>query len=291
MIQRRLKSLATTVAFGGLLVLGTGPIYAQTPDHPDDQNLSVAFDVGFAPFAFKQPSGEIAGFSYDFANEIAKRLGRPGLDVVDANYSAIFAGLFSKRYEMVGAPTNITEARAEEMLFSEPYMPTGLGILVKKGETVAGPEALTGKTVSVNNGSTADKWLGEHESEYGYKIQRFNKNADAVQAVMMGRAYANIADAPVSHYIATQTPTAEVAHVIDTGNNFGLAFRKDDVEFRNQVDAVIECMKQDGGLAEIYTKWFGTAPPEGSSVTTVYPGYGAPDFAEYDATEHQPECS
>ncbi|AXC50185.1 amino acid ABC transporter substrate-binding protein [Paracoccus suum] len=290
MILRRISSLAATLALGTALAVGSGPALAQSADHPDDQKLMVAFDVGFAPFAFKEANGQITGFSYDFAEAIAKQLGRPGIEVADVNFSSIFAGLFSKRYEMVAAPANITEARAKEMLFAEPYMPTGLGVLVKKGGKVAGLEDLSGKIVTVNNGSTADKWAGEHEKEYGFTVQRFNKNADGVQAVMMGRAFANIADEPVSHYVTTQTPMAEVPFVIDTGNDFGLTFRKDDTEFRNRVDVAIECLKKDGTLAAIYKKWFGTEPEQGKSVTTIYPGYGAPNFDGYDATEHEPEC-
>src|SRR5690606_36274313 len=109
-----------------------------------------------------------------------------------------FAGLFSKRYEMISAPTNITEERAEQMLFSEPYMPTGIGFLTKKGAEIRTLEDLKGKAITVNNGSISDKWLTEHESQYGFTIQRYNKNADAVQAVMIGRAFANAADVPVS---------------------------------------------------------------------------------------------
>ena len=278
-------------ALCGLALAAAVPAAAQDADHPQDQKLKVALDVGFAPFAFKKPSGEVTGFAYDFAAAIAEKLGRPGVEVVDVNYSAIFAGLFSKRYELIAAPTNITKERAEQMLFSEPYMPTGIGFLVEKGNTVSGPEDLKGKAITVNNGSVSDKWASDNEAKYGFTIQRYNKNADAVQAVMIGRAFANLADAPVSRYIATQTPHADVPFVLSTGRNFGLAFRKDDVAFRNKVDEAIECLKQDGTLATIHEKWFGVKPEAESSATVAFPGYGAPDFEGYDPTEHKAVCN
>ncbi len=284
---RGARLAACSLAFAGLL---SGPTMAQDADHPATEKLKVACDLGFAPFCFKTAAGEITGFTYDFSEAIAKKLGRPGIEVTDSNFSAIFAGLFSKRYEMIPAPTNITAERAEQMLFSEPYMPTGIGFLVKKGGKIATLEDLKGKALTVNNGSVSDKWLTDNEAKYGFSIQRYNKNSDAVQAVMIGRAFANVADAPVSRYVATQIPTAEVPFVLDTGRNFGIAFRKEDTAFRAQVEAAIECLKTDGTLAKIHEKWFGVKPDPNSSTSKVYPGVGAPDFVGYDPTEHKAEC-
>lgn len=280
---------AAVQGFAVALLMAT-PALAQDADHPATEKLKVACDLGFAPFCFKTTAGETTGFTYDLSVALAEKLGRPGVEVTDSNFSAIFAGLYSKRYEMIPAPTNITPERAQQMLFSEPYMPTGLGFLVKKGGKIAGLEDLKGKALSVNNGSISDKWLTDNEAKYGYTIQRYNKNADAVQAVMIGRAFANVADAPVSRYVSTQTPAAEVAYVLDSGRNFGLAFRKEDTAFRAKVEAALECMKTDGTLAKIHEKWFGVKPDAGSSTAKIYPGVGAPDFEGYDATEQKAAC-
>ena len=285
--MKQARAVAAAAMFAAISSL---PALAQDADHPQVEKLKVACDLGFAPFCFKTPAGETTGFTYDMSVALAQKMGRPGVEVTDSNFSAIFAGLFSKRFEMIPAPTNITAERAAQMLFSEPYMPTGMGFLVKKGGKIAGLEDLKGKALTVNNGSISDKWLSDNEQKYGYTIQRYNKNADAVQAVMIGRGFANVADAPVSRYVATQTPMAEVAFVLDGGRNFGLAFRKEDAAFRAKVETALECIKSDGTLAGIHEKWFGVKPAAGSSTMKVYPGYGAPDFEGYDATEHKAEC-
>jgi polar amino acid transport system substrate-binding protein len=287
---RSMKGMRAAAQGLALAALLTAPALAQDADHPQNEKLKIACDLGFAPFCFKTPSGEVTGFTYDFSEAIAKKLGRPGIDVTDSNFSAIFAGLFSKRYEMIPAPTNITAERATQMLFSEPYMPTGLGFLTKKGGTIASLEDLKGKAITVNNGSISDKWLTDNEAKYGFTIQRYNKNADAVQAVMIGRAFANVADVPVSRYVSTQVPNTQVAFVLDSGNNFGIAFRKEDTAFRAKVEEAVECLKTDGTLAKIHEKWFGVPPAKDSSTAKVYPGIGAPGFTGYDATEHKLSC-
>ncbi|MBV8168951.1 MAG: amino acid ABC transporter substrate-binding protein [Alphaproteobacteria bacterium] len=246
------------------------------------ENLKVAMDVGFAPFAYKDAKGTTVGFTVDFAQEIAKRFGRPGVEIIDQPYAGIFAGLFAKRYDFIIAPTNITEERAKQMLFTEPYMATGLGFLVKQKDTMTVLEDLKGKVVTVNSGSISDTWATENAPLLGFEIQRYSKNADAVQAVGAGRGFANVADVPVTEYVAKQQAKQfKIGYSLYTGRSFGIPFRPDDVEFRNKIERIVEQMKADGSLVKIYEKWFGKKPPEGSAMTTVYEGFGAPGFTGY----------
>ncbi|MDO9524447.1 MAG: transporter substrate-binding domain-containing protein, partial [Gemmobacter sp.] len=155
--------------------------------------LRVAADVGYAPWAMRSASGETSGFSVDMAEAIAKRLGRDGVEVIDVNFSAIFAGLFAERYDMIVAPMQVTEARAEELLFTEGYLTSGLALVAATGnDSISGPEDLKGKILATNNGSQTDIWATENEAKYGYTIQRYDKDTDAMQAVVVGRADADI---------------------------------------------------------------------------------------------------
>jgi len=92
--MRRRFLMAALAALGGLAAL-TQPATAQVTQ--PTENLKLAMDVGFAPFAYRDAKGETVGFTVDFAKEIAKRLGRPGVEIIDQPYAGIFAGLFAKR--------------------------------------------------------------------------------------------------------------------------------------------------------------------------------------------------
>lgn len=281
-------------AITGLMVAGflvTVALSAPGVAQAQNKRFKVAADVGLVPFFMKNAAGQIDGFSNDLAGELAKRMGYDGLEVIDTPFSSIFAGLFSGRYDMVAGPINITPERAQQMLFTEPYMAGGLSFLTKKGVAVHSLEDLKGKMIAVNNGSFSDKWLQDNQAKYGYEIQRFNKNNDAVQAVVIGRAFANLSETPLARYIATQTPALVSAYDYTTDSNYGFVFRKDDVALRNKVEDAIECMKTDGSLAKLHVKWFGAEPAAGSSMTKVYPGYGTPGTPGYDATEHKVNCA
>lgn len=288
MIRQLCQRVGKLVLTGCVCVAATAMFASAAQAQP--KNLKVAADVGLVPFFIRNASDGLEGFSYDFINEIATRVGYSGAEVTDTPFSSIFAGLFSKRYDIIAAPTNITAERASQMLFSEPYMAGGISFLAKKGSKIEKLEDLKGKLIAVNNGSFSDKWLQENQPKYGYEVQRFNKNTDAVQAVVIGRAFANLSETPLARWVAKETPILQTAYSHTTGSNYGLAFRKEDAVLRDKVEAVIECMKTDGSLAKIHQKWFGVVPDAGSSMTKVFPGNGAPGFEGHDPKEHAMNC-
>lgn len=280
----------SAVAAALILTLATaGSAWAQSGDHPQDQPLRVAADVGFVPFAFTAPSGEVQGFSADMAQELAKRLGRPGYEIVDSNWSAIFSGLFAKRWEFNIAPTTVTAERDKRMLYTEPYFETGFGFITRASDSMPdGPESLRGKTVGVNTGNTSDGWATEHAEQYDFTVKRYDKNADAVQAVLTNRIFANVVDLPVAGYVASKQSRLKLSHRIYTGHSFAFPFRKDDVQFRNTIERILEGMKLDGTVAKFHEKWFGDMPGLDTAMGKIWVGYGPVGYTSYTYEPHSP---
>jgi len=230
------------------------------------------------------------GFGMDLATELAKRLKRPGVEVVDVNFSNLFAALFSKRIEFTVNPLNITAERAERMLYSQPFFATGNGFLVKASDSMAGFEDLRGKALAVNRGTISDTWATENAAKYGFEIQRYETFPDSVQAVLTGRAFTALNEIPTTVYAASRNPRVKVGYQDLNGRNFGLAFRKEDTAYRNTVDDVLTCMKKDGTLISMYTKWYGAPPPPNTAIELIYAGYGPPGLTGHDPTAHDPGC-
>lgn len=264
---------------------------ASAQDHSQQSPLVVAIDIGYAPFAMKNTAGGTEGFNVDIAREMANRLKRPGLEIIDTRFNVILAGLYSKRYEMIMAPIFITEQRAKEMLFTEPYIDSGSGFVYRKSDKVKKLEDLTGKRISVSTGTVQDKWVSANAEKFKFTIQRYNENADAVQAVLTNRADANIAAVQVAKYAAARQPRLESKIDLADGNRFGFALRKESAAFRAEVDRQLECMKQDGTLQRIYVKWFSETPPAESSTAKTYPGAGMPGLEGHDPVGSKAACS
>src|SRR5271166_932367 len=252
--------------------------------------LRTGMDGTFAPHAFPSLSGGYEGFNIDLANEIAKRLKRK-IIIDAAQFSGLIPALQAGTYDFLIAPTTVTKERAESMLFTEGYLNTDFQFLIKKGSPkVMRPEDLKGKTVSVNKGSAYDSWARELEGKIGWKVESFGTQTDAVQAVLVGRADANVAGNTVIAWAVKNNPQLELSYLYTTGLVWAAPLRKASGEMRKTLENAIECMKLDGTIAKLHEKWFGLAPAPGSAAVTVFPGYGVPDMPGYDPTAHTPAC-
>ena len=283
----RKRLLLSAIALSALLAFGAT---AQDADHPANRPMVVGSDFGVAPWMMRGANGP-EGFGVDLMNEIARRLGRPGVEIVDINFSGLFAALFARRFEFTANPLNITEERAQRMLYTEPFFATGNGFITRRGETMANLEALRGRAIAVNRGTISDTWATANAERYGFEVQRYDTFPDSVQAVLTRRAFAAINEIPTAVYAASQNRNITVAFRDYTGRNFGIAFRQESREYRNRVEEAIECMKQDGTMARLHERWYGSAPEPNTSLTTVFPGFGPPGLPGFEDTPHTPRCN
>ena len=276
---------ATACLALGVLLLGA-PLSAQNGSGP----LVVGTDVGYPPFTRESPTGGYEGFSLDFAEEIAKRMGRSGIELVIKDFAEIFDALLVGEFEMIITPTNITAERARRVLFSEGYMDTGLGFLVFRGEELRDVTDLRGEILTVEFGTVSDSWASINEAWLGFTVRRYQRNADAISAVINREAFANLLDLPVATHMAGQLGVVSVAYNLPISGKFGLVFHPIDVELWKQAENALECMKLDGTLAELHERWFGFPAGEDTATNTVYVGYGHPGYERHEAVLHVPSC-
>ena len=271
---------------GAVLLLATSPVLGQEPPH-----LRAAVDGTFAPHAMPSLAGGYEGFNIDLANEIGKRLKRK--IVIDAaQFSGLVPALQAGTYDFLAAPTTVTKERAENMLFTEGYLNTDFQFVIKKGSPkIAKLEDLKGKTISVNKGSAYNSWARDLEGKIGWKVESFGTQTDAAQAVLVGRADANVAGNTVIAWAVKNNPQLELSYLHSTGLVWAAPLRKDSGELRKALEVAIECMKLDRTIAKMHEKWFGVAAAPGSAAVTVFPGYGVPGMPGYDPTAHTPSCS
>jgi len=252
--------------------------------------LKTAVDGTFAPHAMPKLSGGIEGFNVDLADVLSKQLNKK-VTVDAAQFSGLLPALQAGTYDFIVAPVTVTKERAENLLFTEGYLNTDFQFITKTdAPDVAKLEDLKGKVVSVNKGSAYDSWARGLEEKIGWKVESYGTQTDAVQAVLSGRADANVAGNTAIQWAARSNPQIKLSYLYSTGLVWSIALRKDSAELRKALDAALECLKTDGTLAKLHEKWFGTKPAPGSAAVTVYAGYGVPDMPGYDPTVHQLAC-
>jgi polar amino acid transport system substrate-binding protein len=269
------------------LLLGlSGPALAQ-----GQPPLRCAVDGTFAPHAMPRLGGGVEGFQIDLFQEVARRMGRE-IVIDSASFSGLIPAMNAGRYDFLCAPTTVTPQRAESLLFTEGYLWTELQFGIRRGSApIRSEEDLRGKTISVNKGTPYEQWVTANAQRLNLTLLAFDTQPDAVQAVLAGRAYANLSGNTVIRYAALRNPQFVADFTLaDTRMHWGTPFRRDSAALREQVENAIECMKQDGTVARLVQKWFGYEPGADDAARVVFPGTGVPGLPGHDATPRTPRC-
>lgn len=273
-----------TLALAAAL-LATPSVFAQS-----GAPLKTGVDATFAPHAMVKLGGGMQGFNIDLGEELARRMGRK-LEIEGTEFSGLVPGLNAKKFDFVLAPVTVTPERAKALLFTEGYLDTDYTFVTKKGTPVNALEDLKGKVLSVNKGSAYENWAKDNAAKYGFTFDIYGSNADAVQAVQAGRAFANLAGNTVAAWAAKQNPAVQTGYTVKTGLVWALAFRADDKAGRDAASMALKCMKQDGTVARLAEKWFGAKPGPEAAAVKLAPGHGVPNMEGYDATPVTPKCA
>ena len=253
--------------------------------------LRTGIDATFAPHAMPKMSGGLEGYNIDLVEALSKQLKRP-ISVDATQFSVLIPALQAGTYDFLIAPTTVTKERAESLLFTEGYLNTDFQFVVlKDAPDVTKLEDFKGKVIAVNKGSVYDSWARGLADKIGWTVESYGTNTDAIQAVMAGRAFANVAGNTASAWAAKNNARLKLSYLYSTGLVWAMPLRKDEVKLRDQIEDALECLKTDGTLAKLNEKWFGTKPAPDSAAATIYPGYGTPGFDGYDPTPHKLNCS
>lgn len=253
--------------------------------------LKSALDGKAPPYAMPTMDGSIEGLTVDMTHAIAKQLGQE-ITIDAMSFSTLIPALQAGTYDMLSVPFTATEERANAFLLTEGIWSADLVFLISnKEEQVSDYAQLKGKVIATNKGNAYDKWARENSDKYGWRVESYGSLNDAAQAVQVGRAYAALIDTATGLTIQKRNPVLKVTElVVKTGKYYSYPVPKTNPELRIALDKAIECIKSDGTAAELYKKWLGVEPREGSLEVSPQPGYGPVGLPNYDAAEHSLEC-
>ena len=139
--------------------------------------------------------------------------------------------------------------------FTHPYLSTGgLALLVGERSPIRSVRDLTGKTVGVFKGSTAETYAS---ALAGIRIQSIHSKYDMVAAFNQGMVAALIDDRPIlESQIATgKIPGGRIAEVLNR-EEYAIAFSGENRELEEKLNKALEGMKKSGEIDALYRKWF-----------------------------------
>lgn len=248
---------AALVLLSVVTACSASPPRPSVPPMPMPPELRVGVTLDTPPFAMQQGT-QMVGIEVDFAMKIAAALGRP-LRVVALSWNQLIPALANGQIDIIMSGMTITRLRSLRVAFSEPYMDSGMSVLLRASlaESYPTPQSVMASSlrIGVTRGTTGETYARENYRTG--QIFPYMSNADAVADLVAGRVDAFISDAPVVAWFASEYEGDLVPRIRPflTHEQLGWGFRPRDEALRAQVDDMLADWKADGTVSEVIRRW------------------------------------
>lgn len=222
------------------------------------QDIKFAMEATYAPFEYMDENNQIQGFDVDIAKALCKEMNAT-CTFHNQSFDSLIPALKFKRYDAAISAMDITEARQQQVSFTQPYYDNAAGFISIKGK-VADVAALKGKRVGVQNGSTHQSYLTDQMP--GVTAVPYTSYQDAFIDMKNGRIDSVFGDtAVIAEWLKKDDNLAYVGKPVTNpkyfGNGFGIAVNKGNQELVKQLNTALAKIKQDGQYQVIFDKYFG----------------------------------
>jgi len=217
-------------------------------------SIGVKYDV--PPFGFKNPrTNEIEGFDIDFGKAVADKLGvKP--KYIEAISDNRIPFIQDGTADLILSTMTINPERAQEIGFTDPYFIARGRILQKKGGDIKGVEDLAGKRVCTVLGSTYEATLKEQAPKA--KLRLVDTYSECLELIQNGAVDAVSTDDVILTGMIIQDDTLELVQGEElTTEPYGGGFKKDDTQFQEFLNGVLDEYETDGRWEKSYQKWLG----------------------------------
>jgi polar amino acid transport system substrate-binding protein len=213
--------------------------------------LTVGMELAYPPFEMTDERGAPKGVSVDLANELGKSLGKKVV-IQNTAFDGLIPALKTGKIDMIISSMTITDERRQSIDFSDPYLSTGLCLLVGKKSPVNSIEDLDkpGVTVAVKKGTTGHTYASQKLKNA--KLLVLDKEAAAVLEVVQGKADAFIYDqmSTYQNWKKNQETTRALLNPFQM-EKWGIALRKDDEQLKGQINRFLKTFREQGGFERL----------------------------------------
>jgi polar amino acid transport system substrate-binding protein len=240
-----------------LLACLAGPLVAQESAKP----LLWGADLeGGKPYVFrdKDDPNKLVGFEVDLAAALAKELNRP-IEFKQYQFDNLIPGLLRHDFDFAMNGLEISPERQKRVRFVRPYYVYHQQLTVRSDEqrfkTLLGCLSLKQCTIATLSGTAAERLLTDKREKYlGLTVRGYESPTEAYSELERGRADAVLMDGMIAQYYADPVKLRSAGRPTARGQ-YGIAFRKEDKELADQVDAALGRLMKSGKLRDIYRHW------------------------------------
>ncbi len=217
--------------------------------------LKVGMDMSYPPFEMRDEQGQPAGVGVDLARMIGEKLGRP-VEFQNMPFDGLIPSLKTGRGDFLLSSMTATDERAVSVDFSEPYLKTGLCLLVgaNTGITSAADLDQPTRRVAVLKATTGHLWATKNLKQA--KLLVLAKETAGAMEVSQGKADAFIYDQMSTLRNWQRNPDTTKALLKPfKEEQWAIALKKGNDTLRTQINTALADLRKEGAFEKLSEKW------------------------------------
>ena len=280
--------------------------------------IRLGYRVDARPFSYQNESGRAAGYSVALCEKVVAATKRDlsnaelTVDWVPLSLGERFQALQLAQVDLLCGADTVTLARRQDVSFSIPIFPGGVGALTRADAPARLREVLSGqgqsyrpswratagtvlqaRAFSAVKGTTAEKWLRDSMTRLNVvaEVGPVSDYDTGVRTLLERKSDVLFGERAILADAIRRSPSGRDLAMIDrsfTYEPLALALAKNDDDFRLLVDQALSRLYRSGELAGLYTSAFGE-PDE--SATTFFRWNALAELTEpdtdNDSAKHQ----
>jgi polar amino acid transport system substrate-binding protein len=248
-VAKRIKGWARLGLFFALVL-----VLLSCSREPSSQ-LVVGMELKYPPFEMVDQQGQPTGISVEMARQLGKALHRE-VRIENIPFDGVIPALQTARIDLIISSLTETPERARAIDFSEPYLHTGLCLLINKSAPL---ESITDAdkpniSIAVKQGTTGQVYAREHLKSA--RVLVLDQEDACVLEVVQNKAQGFIYDqmSVFKHWQQHQDATKALLRPFQQ-EQWAIGLRKDQSELKKQVNTFLKDFKASGGFERLGEKY------------------------------------
>lgn len=223
------------------------------------------------PFESRNDSGELVGLNIELGNALCAEL-QSRCAWIDQDYATNIEALEANRFDVI-MPMTATPARRERIDFTDNLYPLSSRLVAREGSGLQPTAAsLKGKRVGVLAGTSREAFAKARWADAGVTVRSFQFNDQLIAALQAGEIDATLQDAiEITHALLNHPQGRDFAFAGAAlkdpmlGSGVAMALRKSDSVLRDNLNAALERLKQNGQYQAITQRYLPSATADSPS--------------------------
>ncbi len=219
------------------------------------EHLLVGMELAYPPFEMTDEKGTPTGVSVDIATALGEFLGQAVI-IQNTTFDGLIPALKTGKIDLIISSMTATPERAKSIDFSDPYLKTGLCLLVRKdavGNSIVDFNE-PGRVIAVKKGTTGHVYTAQNPMKA--KVLVLDKESSCVLEVVQGKADAFIYDqmSTYQNWKRNQETTRPLLKPFQE-ESWAVGIRKGNEVLRDQVNVFLKDFSANGGFARLSDKY------------------------------------